>query len=139
MYFCPDCKEIFSDPGICPRCHKKLVPKLSPEQFASPLVEIFSVRYPSYAELIKELLEKEGIYCVLQGKEWAGAFGGILPDSLGIRVLVPECKTEQAKQLIDAYVGEVNISAHTRICPECGKQINPFELTCPFCKKSVIK
>jgi len=139
MYFCPKCAKEFEDPGSCPHCQERLQPKLDPEQFNSKLVIVHKSSFPPLALMIKELLEKNGIFCVLQGVEWAGAFGGLLPVAMEANILVPEAKAEQAKKLIELYCQGLEQRSQVRICPHCGEEISPFVLECPYCHQPVLE
>jgi hypothetical protein len=69
MPFCPQCHyEYMDDVKVCPDCKLKLVVKLPPEMGPKPdidLVPLHPLPGHIYGEMVKEALEKAGIYCVL--------------------------------------------------------------------------
>jgi hypothetical protein len=107
MPFCPECRaEYRAETRRCPDCDLDLVDSLPEEQPDTPdsegldLVELAS--FPNYpeAEMIKEVLESNGIRTVLRGEaDPIGVVSGATPSTL----LVEERDSARAREIYDAY------------------------------------
>jgi hypothetical protein len=106
MPFCPECRaEYRAEMRRCPDCDVDLVDSLPLEPEANDaegleLVELAS--FPDYpeAEMIKEILESNGIQTVLRGEtDPIGAASGAMP----ITLLVGERDSARAHEIYDAY------------------------------------
>ena len=65
---------------------------------AEELVDVYSVKTPTEAEIIRVALENEGIPCRLDGESQAGLTG-----IFDIRVLVRAMDEDAARQLLASY------------------------------------
>jgi hypothetical protein len=109
LMLCPICAEDFFSPlSVCPGCGCNLVPERLRETEAESkikrveYVELCRPHLPPLAMLIKEMLEQNGVDCIVQGGHSLSvlpqlAFGGQM------RVLVDSEKIDYACQLYRAY------------------------------------
>ncbi len=70
MPYCPECRyEYVEGHKTCPDCNATLVDALPEEQAGDPsekeYVELHPLPGPLYAEMVKEVFDKEGIACIL--------------------------------------------------------------------------
>ncbi|MBN1481177.1 hypothetical protein EH223_01860 [candidate division KSB1 bacterium] len=70
MPFCPECRyEYVPGHKECPDCHVKLVEELPERASGDPsekeYVELHPLPGHIYAEMVKEVFDKEGIECIL--------------------------------------------------------------------------
>ena len=66
------------------------------------MIEVYSANGDLEAQVIKGLLESNGITCFLQSHAVSSLQNIIVPGMGGVRVLVPADKAEQATSLIKA-------------------------------------
>lgn len=112
MAYCPECGVEYQEKATeCMDCHVPLrpgVPPLVPShpKQGVPAEKLVRVRVFSgptslmQADLGRNLLETEGIPCVLQGK----VMGEILPGVEPIQMLVHESDAERANDILTAYL-----------------------------------
>lgn len=66
MSKCPNCKRSFSDDSReCPHCQTVLEHSLTEDQ-EEGFIGLYSLPGEVYAEMVKEVLENEGITCILK-------------------------------------------------------------------------
>ena len=107
MPFCPQCKYEYKEgKEICPDCNVQLVAELPPQKPDNTgdldLIEIYSLPGVTYAEMVKEALEKEGIDCMIKSDALST---GYLTTGVGVAgyaasVLVKKEHAEKAKQIL---------------------------------------
>ena len=110
MAYCPQCGvEYREDAFECIDCHVPLRPGAPAEsiatkqQSAPPLVRIRVFTGPTaamQADLARNLLETEGIPCVLPGQ----VMGEILPGIEPIAMLVRASDAERASEILEAFL-----------------------------------
>lgn len=112
MAYCPECGVEYKERAVeCMDCHVPLRPGSPPSESSGkeqgdPSEKLVRLRIFSgptslmQADLGKNLLETEGIPCVLQGK----VMGEILPGVEPIQMLVHESDVERANDILTAYL-----------------------------------
>ena len=114
MPFCPSCKYEY-EPGVtrCPDCGKKLIAKLpkreTVKEKAVKLVLLRSLPSRLYAEMVKEYLEKEGIYSIIQSED-VGILGtgGYITNPIGrTSIWVPEDKVKRCNEVADQMLDHI--------------------------------
>ena len=79
MPFCPECGyEYVAGIARCPDCNAKLVEELPPEKIDTKeleLVPLYDLPGIVYSEMVKEVLEKEGIECFIKSDPLTSGFG----------------------------------------------------------------
>lgn len=131
MLYCPTCGNGYEDREDCPNCEEKLVPRFDEQQLQSPLVLIDNDAPPEYSHMMKEILEQNGIFCMIKSQYLIGK--GEASD--GVALLVPEVKAEEARELIAAFFKEQETEAAQKVCPECGQAMPDYKILCPNCGK----
>jgi len=107
MPYCPECRaEYRAEVQRCPDCDVDLTdsppqePPVATDSEGLELIELASFPNYSEAEMIKEVLEGNGIRTVLRGEaDPIGVVSGAQPSTL----LVEERDSARAKEIYDAY------------------------------------
>jgi hypothetical protein len=133
MPFCPICSSEYQE-GVqtCPDCGVKLVPKLDPDKVTEKFRDAYTTKTTAIAEMIKEALEQEGIYCLLSN-ELGSAILPMAGESSEIKVLVPSNKLEEAHALIKSFFDESPDIATFTFCSNCNARVEADLDACPFC------
>lgn len=106
MAFCPNCEAEYK-PGItvCPDCDIKLVAELTAENKVHDTsdgepVALQSFKTGAEAEMVRELLERNGIRSFVEGGDFA-----VIPSSFSqeVVVMVDERDLDQAIEIYNAY------------------------------------
>ena len=106
MAFCPNCEAEYRE-GIqrCPDCDLELVEELTPENRVHDRSDAQPVVFQSFktsaeAELVRDLLEQNGVRAFVEGSEFA-----VIPGSFSAEVvlMVDERDLERAKEVYEAY------------------------------------
>lgn len=108
MPFCPKCKYEYREGFTrCADCGEGLVEKLSEQEDISvKLVPLEVQQGRIYAEMVKEVLEKKGIFCIIQsGPLFSLGSAGAEGDFSYIHV--PEDRFEEAEQILKELTGEI--------------------------------
>ena len=106
MAFCPNCEaEYKTGITVCPDCDIELVAKLTPENKVHDTsdgepVALQSFKTGAEAEMVRELLERNGIRSFVEGGDFA-----IIPSSFSqeVVVMVDERDLSQAVEIYKAY------------------------------------
>ena len=106
MAFCPNCEaEYKTGITVCPDCDIELVAELTPENKVHDTsdgepVQLQSFKTGAEAEMVRELLERNGIRSFVQGGDFA-----IIPSSFSqeVVVMVDERDLDQAVEIYKAY------------------------------------
>ena len=88
------------------------------------------------AQLIKSLLEDNGIEANVTGELLIGAIGEIPANSYPAVWVVADEDKDKAKRLIKEYetqIQQTDANAETWICPECSERIDPQFSQCWNC------
>ncbi len=108
---CPICKKKYSqDVEYCPKCQVGIVPMLNEalDEKRSTFVEVYRTENVHLAGLIKEVLEDHEILCYLHNY-YSHSLNVHLFFPLayqGIRVMVYEEDTEEAKDILNLFFKE---------------------------------
>jgi len=141
MPFCPNCRsEYIQGIETCADCGERLVAELEPLSAAEPiegadsLVLASIIPSPMWANMVKDILDQEGIFCALQGAHTAGQLAGMAAIADGqVRVLVPESKVREAKEIINDFLNGMDMETRRIECPHCGQSIEDYRIVCPKC------
>ena len=133
MPFCPICSSEYRE-GVqtCSDCGVKLVDKLEPEKHHEKFRDAYTTKAPAIAEMIKEALEQEGIYCLLSN-ELGSAILPMAGESSEIKLLVQSNKLEEAHALIKSFFDESPDIATFTFCSNCNARVEADLDACPFC------
>jgi hypothetical protein len=105
MAFCPDCEaEYKTTITVCPDCNVELVPELTPETKVHDTSDANPVPLRSFgtspeAEMVLELLQRNGIRAFVEGGGFSVTFGNVSE----IAVMVDERDLVRAVELYEAY------------------------------------
>ncbi len=104
MKFCPHCHTRLPA-GIqkCPHCDRE-IPVYTPK-----MVAIHSLPGKLYAEMVKEVLEKRGIPCVIKTDLLSAAFGsgGISAVGAQATIFVPEDRREESEEILHQMLDHI--------------------------------
>jgi len=128
MLYCPICGLGYEEVEVCPRCEKRLRAQIDPTQLSEPMVLVETTAFCNMPEMIMEVLEQNGIYCMLNPMEIGASFQ--------MNIMVPESKGQQAKELIEAYFGETPETGKIT-CPHCGEVVPEYKIVCPKCHNQI--
>jgi hypothetical protein len=108
MPYCPKCREEYQDwVKVCPDCNVALVDKLPelPERKISkePIVHIATAPNEMVANMWSEILEENGIHCLLQGGELQAAMYAS-PLAVPYKIYVLESEAEKAKEVLEPFL-----------------------------------
>jgi hypothetical protein len=106
MAFCPNCEAEYKEGlTVCPDCDLELVPELTPENRVHDTgegepVPLQSFKTGAEAEMVRELLNKNGIRSFVEGGDFA-----VIPSSFSqeVVVMVDERDLDRAVQIYQAY------------------------------------
>jgi hypothetical protein len=106
MAFCPNCEaEYIEGIEVCPDCNMELVAELTPDNKVHDTSEgepvpLQSFKTSAEADMVRELLEANGIRSFVQGGEFA-----IIPSSFSqeVVVMVDERDLPRAVEIYEAY------------------------------------
>ena len=100
--------------------------------------KIFIARHPTEAQLVKGLLELEGIESEVRGEALYGSLGGlaITEDTLPSVWIHDDSQIDQAMRIVSRY--EHGFGSHVIIgklwcCPKCGELLDPQFTSCWQC------
>ena len=110
MGFCPSCRIEYL-PGIteCPDCGEKIVDTM-PDIPDIKWVSLPTLPGVVYAQMIKEVLDREGIPCYVQSLWSSGGLGVISSTAMpGVtaRIMVPETEYETALKIQEGMVDHI--------------------------------
>lgn len=95
----------------------------------------FTLAEQAQAGLIKDLLEKEGIACIIKNEQLFAALGEIPFLECAPQLWVVDDEVwPRAKLLLDGWLRE-DQNAETWICPSCGEQLEGQFGSCWKCGK----
>ena len=106
MAFCPNCEAEYKEGiKVCPDCNIKLVAELTPENTVHDTsdgepVPLQSFKTGAEAEMVRELLEQNGIRSFVEGGDFA-----VIPSSFSqeVIVMVDERDLDRAIEIYNAY------------------------------------
>jgi Putative prokaryotic signal transducing protein len=106
MAFCPNCEAEYKEGiTVCPDCQIELVDELTPEnrvhdRSAGEPVALQSFKTGAEAEMVRELLEQNGIRSFVEGGDFA-----VIPSSFSqeVVVMVDERDLPRAVEIYNAY------------------------------------
>lgn len=100
--------------------------------------QVYTARYPGEAELLKGILENEGIQSQVQG-EWLSTIRGEVPmtaDTLPSVWIAHDSDFDRATEIVTAYSqqqDEGEVEGEDWLCAECGEQSEPQFTSCWSC------
>jgi len=108
MPFCPKCKyEYRKGFTRCADCGSKLVDELPEEKEVSvKLVPLHNQPGRIYSEMVKEVLEKNGIFCLIESGPLF-SLGSAGSEEGYSYILVPEDKYEEAKRILEEMIDHI--------------------------------
>ena len=135
MPFCPKCRnEYLEGTETCEDCGQALIETLPPESKASPgdgeLVEVWYAQGEMDAQLIRSLLESNGIDSMLSGESLRLTHGFTVDGLAEVRILVREDDARRARDIIASQEGMTR-------CKSCGYPARETDETCHSCGKPV--
>ena len=137
MASCPVCgKEYPADTPTCPDCGVTLAENLGrfQDQPENDLVEINIDSSPVWGEAIKDLLEQNGISCVMEDSRFIQHKGAGGDEEFAVRILVHEAEMETAKEMLGDFFEGIKEESRTITCPNCGGEVPSYKIICPKCK-----
>ena len=113
MPFCPNCKfEYEPEVATCPDCGAALVEALpestAPDTGDDKFVLLRDLPSRLYAQMLEEVLEDQGIPCIIKGED-IGLFMGVYGTNpvISTTIWVPEHRLEQARKIAEDILGEI--------------------------------
>lgn len=104
MRFCPHChSQLLTDVQRCPNCDEEILS--SPPK----MVAIHPLPSKLYAEMVKEVLEKRGIPCVIKTDPLSSAFGSDGTSAVGTQatIYVPEDRREESEEILHQMLDHI--------------------------------
>ena len=106
MAFCPNCEAEYKEGiQVCPDCSLELVDKLTPENRLHDIsdgepVPLQSFKTGAEAEMVRELLDQNGIRSFVEGGDFA-----VIPSSFSqeVVIMVDERDLDRAVEIYQAY------------------------------------
>jgi predicted amidophosphoribosyltransferase len=130
MPFCPSCRaEYIEGVDTCEECGIPLVESLPSVQKRAPvpkLVDVWHTQGEMQAQMIKSLLESDGIDSMLSGEALRLTHGLTIDGLAEVRILVREEDAARASDIIASLDG-------ITLCPRCGRPAYVADETCPRC------
>ncbi len=135
MPFCPKCRnEYLEGTETCEDCGQALVQALPPESKARPgeseLVEVWYAQGEMDAQLVRSLLESNGIESMLSGESLRLTHGFTVDGLAEVRILV---RADDAKRACDVIA---SLDGMTR-CEHCGYPVRESDESCHSCGKTI--
>jgi rRNA maturation endonuclease Nob1 len=133
MPYCHRCRAEYIDSvSTCPECGEPLFPE-PPPPAGNPdikLVVVYLAQGEIDAQVVRSLLEANGIDCSLSGESVRLTHGLTVDGLAQVKILVREDDEARARETISS-------SDYLRDCPACG-EANPAEVsTCRYCGKPI--
>ena len=135
MPFCPKCRTEYVEGTVtCTDCGQKLVAELSPAEKQTPeqtdLVEVWHVQGEMDAQLIRSLLESNGIESMFAGESVRLTHGLTVDGLAEVRILVREEDAKRACEIIGSLEGMTQ-------CTSCGYPASKEDTACYSCGSSL--
>ena len=132
MPFCPKCRsEYVEGTQVCEDCGQTLIQVLPPErepEKKSNLVEVWHTQGEVDAQLVRSLLDSNGIESMLSGESLRLTHGFTVDGLAEVKILVRE---EDAKRACDVIA---SLNGMDR-CSHCGYPVYKNDETCHSCGK----
>jgi hypothetical protein len=111
MSICPHCRKRYEDWVVtCPSCNLPLVEDSDrgERRNVGKYVPLKSLPSRLYAEMLKEILEQEGIPCLIKGEDLGGMLGGGAAfEPVEIMLWVPEEDYERGLEIAESIVDDI--------------------------------
>ena len=133
MPFCPSCRsEYVEGTSTCEDCGEKLTENLPPKAATadtSELVEVWYTQGEMDAQLVRSLLESNGIESMLRGESLRLTHGFTVDGLAEVKILV---RAEDAKRACEVIA---SLDGMTQ-CRHCGYPVYKTDETCHSCGKT---
>lgn len=131
MPFCRNCRSEYIEGTLtCEDCGERLVERLpepaSEPAGASELVEVHRTQGEIDAQLVRSLLESNGIEAMLSGESLRLTHGFTVDGLAEVRILVRGEDAKRASEVIASMEGMTQ-------CPHCGYALHEADASCPAC------
>ena len=98
MKYCPKCKAAYTDKyGMCLHCDRALVSKLKGKNRLGSLVSVYKNVVAEPVELVKDILEENGIKCIIKKPNPSRTFDEFRQET---EILVKEQDQERAESIL---------------------------------------
>jgi hypothetical protein len=104
MRICPYCQsELPAEAQRCPQCDREI----SPGEIK--MVPLHPLPSKLYAEMVKEVLEKRGIHCVIKTDLLSSAFGSDGSSAVGTQatIYVPQDRREESEEILHQMLDHI--------------------------------
>ena len=133
MSYCPICGcEYGQGIATCEECGVRLVDKPPEKGAHEKLRDAYTTKSPAIAEMVKDVLEQEGIGVILSN-ELGSAILPLGGESSDIKVMVSAEKIPEAHSLIKSFFEDSPDIAEFIFCSNCGARVEADQSSCPFC------
>ena len=133
MAFCPNCRSEYVDgTSTCEDCGEKLTKNLPPEAATADtgeLVEVWYTQGEMDAQLVRSLLESNGIDSMLSGESLRLTHGFTVDGLAEVKILVRNDDAKRACEVIASLDGMTQ-------CVHCGYPVYKKDKTCHSCGKT---
>ena len=134
MPFCPKCRTEYVDEAkTCDDCGTELVAEAPPSDpyDHSDLVEAWHTHGEMDAQMIRALLESNGIQAVFSGESLRLTHGFTIDGLAEVRILVRREDAKRAREVIGMMEGMMQ-------CPACGYPNQKSDSSCHSCEAELV-
>ncbi len=140
MPVCPICKSRYPEgTAVCPNCQVMLADEAqwrrphAAEPGGEAWAELEGLDASLPPEIIKDILEQNGVPCMMRGHYYDANFRN--RGDRELKLLVPASRLAEARELIEAFARAPESQPQLRACPHCGGWIEDYRIKCPNCRK----
>jgi len=137
MPFCPKCRsEYVAGTTVCDDCGEALLAELPPQGARTPLrgalVEAWHAQGEMEAQMIRSVLESNGIDAMFSGESLRLTHGLTVDGLAEVRILVRPSDAKRAHEVIGTL-------EDMRQCPACGYPARSTDRVCHSCQEELLK